>query len=62
MTNLSKRPLCLTFGVSAENRQLLLEIVKGFDIAAKALAEHLEVTNQLPRLVRRHTWKLTVAM
>jgi hypothetical protein len=58
MASLSKRPLCLTFGVSAENRQLLLEIVRGFDIAAKALAEHLEVskcTLQLLRWMRRLT-------
>lgn len=43
MASLSKRSLCLPFGVSAEARHLLLELVKGFEISAKALIEHLEV-------------------
>lgn len=47
MLALTQRPLCLPFGSSVENRQILQEIIMGFDIAVKALAEHLEVPAML---------------
>ncbi|GMF24258.1 unnamed protein product [Phytophthora lilii] len=45
--NLYNRSLCLPFGVSPEHRQSLHVILEGFEAAAKALADHLEVTSRV---------------
>lgn len=43
METLAKRPLCVSFGASADNRRTLQVIIDGFEMVTKSLAEHLEV-------------------
>lgn len=43
METLAKRPLCVPFGVSADNRHSLQVIIEGFETVTKSLADHLEV-------------------
>lgn len=55
MESLTKRSVCLTFGISAENRQIVQTIVHAFEAIYKTLVEHLEVPGttfcSIPRLI-----------
>ncbi|RLN89754.1 hypothetical protein BBJ28_00006653 [Nothophytophthora sp. Chile5] len=44
---LSKRPLCLPFGVNAEQRAAMRGLLAGFELAAKGLADHLALKRQV---------------
>ncbi|KAI9993010.1 hypothetical protein PInf_015065 [Phytophthora infestans] len=44
---LFNRPQCLPFGGSTEHRQSLVQVLEGFEAAAKILAEHLEIKRQV---------------